>query len=88
MGGIMPLERTQETSLEENNTRGYFCLQVKEVAEANGYRLSALVEASGLPQETLEKIWEHPTQDVDLATMVVLAVVLQVKLDAIVKIGK
>lgn len=61
-------------------------LRVREVAETRGIDLAGLVLATGLPRSTVEELWEHPTRDQTIETMVTVARALDATLGELVEI--
>jgi DNA-binding Xre family transcriptional regulator len=54
-------------------------LRVREVAEAQGLDQSKLARRTDLAFKTIQKLWHHPEQDVQLSTLARIARVLVVK---------
>jgi Cro/C1-type HTH DNA-binding domain len=71
--------------MEERTITVRIRLRVREVAETRGIDLAGLVLATGLPHSKVQELWNHPTHDQDIATMVVIARALGATLDELVE---
>jgi hypothetical protein len=76
----------QEIFMEQGTIGGSFRLRVKEVAQRRGWSLDHLASASGLPLEKVKELWDHPTRDQDLNTLVPVALALHATLNELVEI--
>lgn len=58
--------------------------RVREVSEAKGLDIEGLRRATGLPLSTIKELWNQPTKDQYVQTLVAVVLALDVKLSDLV----